>query len=117
MKNSINQLEKNVRVVVTSQEELQSFIDSAVQRAIQGLQAPAKEPEEELLNFDQACDFLGIAKSTGYQRVNRGELPHFKKGRRLYFRKSELVEYIESGRRKTRKELEEAAKLYLSKSR
>lgn len=117
MKNSINQLEKNVRVVVTSQEELQSFIDSAVRRAVQGLQAPAKEPEEELLNFDQACDFLGIAKSTGYQRVNRGELPHFKKGRRLYFRKSELVEYIESGRRKTRKELEEAAQLYLSKSR
>jgi len=116
MDNFINQPEKNVRVVVTSQEDLQSFIDSAVRRAVQGLQAPAKEPEEELLNFDHACDFLGIAKSTGYQRVNRGEIPHFKKGRRLYFRKSELVKYIESGRRKTRKELEEAAAEYLKRA-
>ncbi|KGE88066.1 MAG: helix-turn-helix domain-containing protein [Phaeodactylibacter xiamenensis] len=116
MKTIFEQLPSNVTVGITK-EDLQAAFEAAVRNAMQELQAPAKEPEEELMNFDQTCEFLGIAKSTGYQRVNRGELPHFKKGRRLYFRKSELVEYIESGRRKTRKELEEAAKLYLSKSR
>lgn len=73
--------------------------------------------DEKPLSFAEMCKFLGIAKSTGYQRIGRGEIPHFKKGRRLYFRKSELIEYIESGRRKTRRELEEAAKDYLAKAK
>ncbi|MBV6654222.1 MAG: helix-turn-helix domain-containing protein, partial [Mameliella sp.] len=115
MKTIFEQLPSNVTVGITK-EDLQAAFEAAVRNAMQELQAPAKEPEEELLNFDQACDFLGIAKSTGYQRVNRGELPHFKKGRRLYFRKSELIKYIESGRRKTRKDLEAAAAEYLNRS-
>lgn len=114
MKTIFEQLPSNVTVGITK-EDFQAALEAAVRNVMRELQAPAKEPEEELLNFDQACDFLGIAKSTGYQRVNRGELPHFKKGRRLYFKRHELVAYIESGRRKTRRELEEAAKGYMKK--
>lgn len=87
--------ENNGLVIITTKEDLRA----AILDALKTLEVKTKEPESELLNFDEACDFLGIAKSTGYQRVNRSELPHFKKGRRLYFRKAELIDYIESGRR------------------
>lgn len=116
MKTIFDQLPPNVTVGITK-EDLQTALEAAVRNVLEGVSAPSKEAPEELLNFDQACELLGIAKSTGYQRVNRGELPHFKKGRRLYFRKSELINYIESGRRKTSKELEEAAREYLAKSK
>lgn len=94
-------------------EDLLAFAEKLRLQSISTESTPTKEQPEELFNFEEMCDFLGIAKSTGYQRVSRGEIPHFKKGRRLYFRKTELVEWIETGRRKTRAELDEIAEKYL----
>ena len=115
MKIDLSVLPSNVKLELTK-EDLLAFAERL--RPVQQEAEATPQPEgETLLSFEDMCAFLGIAKSTGYQRIGRGEIPHFKKGRRLYFRKSELVEYIESGRRKTRKELEEAAKEYLAKSK
>lgn len=88
-------------------EKLQKFSEK---------EEPAEEAtvKDELLNFEEMCAFLGIAKSTGYQRIGRGEIPHFKKGSRLYFWKLELIKWVESGRRKTKEDLEEIAEKYLA---
>ena len=72
------------------------------------------EPEDELLNVNKACDLLHLEKSTVYSKVSRGELPHMKKGKRLYFSKEALLEYIHSGRVKTNEELQESALDYLN---
>jgi excisionase family DNA binding protein len=61
--------------------------------------------------------YLKLAQSTAYQKVNNGEIPHYKKGRRLYFKKKELRAYLDSGRRRTNKDLEAAAQEYLRKSK
>lgn len=94
-------------------EDLLAFAEKLRVQGVPTESTSTPTKPEELFNFEEMCDFLGIAKSTGYQRVSRGEIPHFKKGRRLYFRKSELVDWIESGRRKTRAELDEIAEKYL----
>lgn len=38
----------------------------------------------------EAAAFIGITPRTVYHMVDRGELPVIRKGKRLYFRKSEL---------------------------
>lgn len=38
----------------------------------------------------EAAKFIGITPRTVYHMVERGELPVIRKGKRLYFRKSEL---------------------------
>ena len=38
----------------------------------------------------EAAKFIGITPRTVYHMVDRGELPVIRKGKRLYFRKSEL---------------------------
>ena len=38
----------------------------------------------------EAAAFIGITPRTVYHMVERGELPVIRKGKRLYFRKSEL---------------------------
>ena len=116
MKLDLTALPDFVKLEVTK-EALLAFANQLRQEKTANEVMASSSQEEELLSFEEMCEFLGIAKSTGYQRISRAEIPHFKKGRRLYFRKSELVEYIESGRRKTRKELEEAAKEYLAKAK
>lgn len=114
MKIDLFALPSNVKLEVTK-EDLLAFAERL--RPEPGSAKVDSKKGEVLLSFEDMCAFLGIAKSTGYQRIGRGEIPHFKKGRRLYFRKSELIEYVESGRRKTRRELEEAAKDYLAKAK
>ena len=57
--------------------------------------------EESLLNVAQAAAFLGVPRSWVYSRVESSEcdLPHFKIGRYLKFRPSELKGYLEGNRR------------------
>ena len=49
--------------------------------------------EERLIGAQEAADLLGLQKSTIYQKVSKGELPHVKKGRSLWFRPYELREW------------------------
>ncbi len=64
--------------------------------------APATSTDEESpLSVEQAAEFLGIATQTVYQNIKR--IPNRKKHGRLYFFKSELLLYLESGKGATAK--------------
>jgi len=65
------------------------------------------EQGDELLNAKQAAEFLQIAMPTLYTKVSKREIPHLKKHKRLVFHRSELMEYLNSGRRKTGKQQED----------
>jgi excisionase family DNA binding protein len=51
---------------------------------------------EEPLNIDQAARFLGLKKGTVYNMVSRKVLPHYKIGRRVFFRQTELEAWFKS---------------------
>ncbi|HPS83201.1 MAG TPA: helix-turn-helix domain-containing protein [Bacteroidales bacterium] len=53
------------------------------------------------MNVKETADFLDCSASTIYGLVFRRQIPHEKKGRRLYFQKSELNEWLKKGRRAT----------------
>lgn len=66
------------------------------------ISAPSvQEQGEELLNAKQAADLLQIAMPTLYAKVSKRDVPHIKPHKRLIFHRSELMEYLNSGRRKT----------------
>lgn len=64
---------------------------------------------EPIFNVTQAAAFLHLAVSTLYVKVCRREVPYNKQGKRLYFYKSELDEWVRKGRKKTVTELQEEA--------
>jgi len=64
----------------------------------------------ELLNVKEASSFLNLSVSTIYTKVCRGEIPALKPGRRLYFDKNELIDWIKSCRKKSNEELAAEAK-------
>jgi excisionase family DNA binding protein len=92
----LSQLPPWVKIEV-SKADLLAFAEKLLSERLHEVKTPSDS--DEYFDFLEMCDFLGIAQSTGYQRVSRGEIPHFKKGRRLYFKKSELLAWVESGRR------------------
>lgn len=81
--------------------------------AIEGLlrQAHPQKQAEEVLSVSQAARFLNLSVSTLYGKVSRREVPVSKRGKRLYFRRAELEEWIKAGRRQTVDELREQAHL------
>lgn len=63
------------------------------------------EPTDQLLTVGQAAEFLTLAKPTIYAMISRGELPNMKRGKRVYFEKSKLLDYLKAGQRKTFQQL------------
>ena len=55
----------------------------------------AKE-QDQILTVDEACDFLHLSKPTIYSKVSRKELPVMKNGKRLYFSKHELINFLKA---------------------
>ncbi len=67
--------------------------------------ALAHQPErDEIGGLDLAVQITGLAQRTIYKLTHRRAIPHRRVGGRLYFRRSELEAWIDSGRRPTAKE-------------
>lgn len=60
-----------------------------------------EENKDELLNVEEASKLLNLSVATIYSKVCRKEIPVNKKGKRIYFYRHELMEWIKSGRVKT----------------
>ena len=66
---------------------------------------PKQENENELLNIEEAAEFLKVSVAAIYTKVSRQEIPFSKPGKRLYFNRAELKEWVRLGKRKTISEL------------
>lgn len=74
------------------------------------------QPEaDQLLTIKQAAEFLKLSVPTIYGLVSKSQVPVNKKGKRLYFSKQELTEWIKEGRKKTASEIEATASNYLKR--
>lgn len=68
---------------------------------------------DELLTISEAAKFLNLSVPTLYGKVSRKEIPVNKQGKRLYFYKSELADWIKAGRKKTAVEIRQEAEQYV----
>ena len=76
-----------------------------------------KHPEsDELLTIDEVAELLHLSKTTVYSKHSKGEIPGVcKKGKRLYFQRQVIIDWIKSGRRKTNAEIQAEAQTYFPK--
>ena len=72
------------------------------------------QPQDELLTIQQASELLNLSVATLYSKVSKNELPVMKRSKRLYFSRTELIEYLKAGKRKSSAEIEADADVYLS---
>lgn len=75
-----------------------------------------KEPSD-VLNITEASELLNLTVPTIYSKVSRRELPYSKGkfgGKKLYFSRKELTEFINEGRVKTTAEIQQDAILAMA---
>lgn len=72
------------------------------------------QPEsDQLLTIQQAGQLIKLSVPTIYGYVSKNEIPFSKKGKRLYFSKQQLFDWIQEGRKKTKSEITVEASSYL----
>jgi len=97
------------------EEDLERAIENALKKALDG--QIQKSAEDDLLNVDQAAVVVHLKKQTVYQLCTAKKIPHYKRNKRLYFKKSELLSWIEEGKQKTQSELTDEMMDYLRRKK
>lgn len=108
----------NVVLSPIDPEKLISDISERVTANI--LEAVRKEPT---IQADQWFDLCGLeaylpeklARATLYGKLASGEIPGHKRGKKWYFLKSEIDNFLKQGRKKTLSETEAEANTYLKR--
>ncbi|RIJ45512.1 DNA-binding protein [Maribellus luteus] len=73
--------------------------------------------KKEILTVDEASQYLGISKSNLYKKTSAQRIPHYKpEGKIIYFKRSELDEWMLRNRQSTIQEItDKAANLIINK--
>lgn len=73
--------------------------------------------KKEILNLEEASTYLGISKSNLYKKTSASKIPHYKpEGKIIYFKRSELDEWMVRNRQSTVDEImDKAASLMIRK--
>jgi len=74
--------------------------------------------KKEVLNFNEAAKYLDISNSHLYKLTSQKKIPHFcPQGKKLYFNRVEIDEWLQQNRQSSSDEIEQAAADYLIKNK
>lgn len=62
------------------------------------LENPNAPKGKTVMDTDAFCAYTGISKQTVYRKTASGEIPHSKRGKRLYFDKKEIDDWLMSNK-------------------
>ncbi len=88
-------MEEKIFISLTK-SELQFLISEAVNNAIAKLprQNVVHDPNSELMNIKQVAELLNLSVQTIYSYTSSATIPCLKKGKRLYFNRSKVMEWL-----------------------
>lgn len=92
--------------------DISERVTANILKAVSNNTVPTDQPDH-LLTIQEAAEFLSLTVPTMYSKVSKGELPVMKRSKRLYFSRTELMDYLKAGRKKSNAELVQEADTYL----
>lgn len=91
-------------ILNVEKEELQEMISQAVTDALikkEELEKQQVPKDFEVMRTEGLCKYLKIKRSAVYQLTTYKRIPYFKRGKRVFFRKNEIDEWLRNGRQAT----------------
>ncbi len=92
--------------ILTTPQNLEQLLYEVVERVVSNhLLVKNKDdpgiPLPEIMGTEQAAAFLGISDSTLYRYTSNRLIPFQKRYQKLYFKKSDLEQWVAEGNKKT----------------
>jgi excisionase family DNA binding protein len=82
-----------------------------IEKLLKAKKSADADEKEDLLTIEGAAKLLNLSVATIYTKVCKNEIPVNKQGKRLYFYRTELMDWIKSGRIKTITEIQHEVEL------
>ena len=95
---------EQITITNITREELISIIEKAVGKMT--VLGRAAVDVEEPIGVRAAAKILNLSLPSLYRKTHHREIPHCKRGNRLYFFQSELIKWVESGKILSQREVE-----------
>ncbi len=105
-------MENPFEMIIQRLDNIEKLLNELTKREISGNQTPSSD---EIMTVDQVADYLSLAKPTIYGKCASREIPCFKVGKRNYFMKQDINEWLKTGRRATNYEIQQQAAEYIRK--
>lgn len=86
----------------------------SIEKILLNPQPVPNQESNDFLTVAETAAFLNLAVPTIYGLVHQGKIPSYKRSKRLYFSKAEIIFWVEDGRRKTAPEINNDALAHLS---
>ena len=95
--------------------EVRNMLREEVRQALREFgQNPVKDnSDNDLLNIQEVAQMLNLAVPSIYGLVHRRKIPYIKRGKKLIFEKSQVEEWLKTGRQKTIYDADKQADDYL----
>ena len=93
-------------------EGAEEFARTVADHVIRIMNENNSSEKDEFLNVDQVADLIGYQKSSIYGLVKKNKIPYHKKGK-LFFLKSEIIEWLKKGKKSTSSDIKKRADQYL----
>ena len=97
-------------IIVTTKDELEEIIRNSLTEIFQEQVQNEIKPRLELFSLHDAAEYLQLAPQTLYGFTSKRKIPFIKKGKKLYFKLTDLEKWLESGRKKSKGEIEDEMK-------
>ena len=97
---------------------IHSSVEEAIDKIWKGKTNGPTSQDQDYLSAEEAANFLKIKLNSIYSKVEKGELPHYRSGKRkLLFSRKELEVFIMSTKMKSMEEIEREAEEYIQNRR
>lgn len=93
---------ENLVLTQLSTTELKNIVGEALQSFFSQNQFNRCEPEDVIGGVELAEEITGLKQSTIYSLISQRRIPHFKRGKKVYFSREDLTAWLRSGERKTK---------------
>ena len=102
------------RIMEETKARIMEWLKSDIDKLFVVPIAPVVEESDTEMTIDDVCRFLGTTKPTIYRLTCQRKIPHYRKGKKLLFDKSEILKWDNEKKRKvkTKAEIEEEAATY-----
>ena len=91
-------------IIIIEKNDLEILIQDVVKNALDKSNSE-QSFQNPFLDISEAADFLKMAKQTLYGLTSTRQIPFIKKGKKVYFNKSEIVAWLNEGKMKTHGEI------------
>lgn len=107
-------MENPFEIILDKLNRIETLIESLDFTVIDSIEMPKTK---NVLNIKELAEFCGISQSCIYKKTSEKTIPHYKNGKRLFFKTEEIEKWMLSTKITTKQEIETIANKYIAKRR